>query len=137
MLEAKPSVLVVEDEEAVRTLIVTILRLSGFDAIPCCDIGEAQDLMAVNGNSIQLMITDVNLGSDQSGIELARALRGTYRRLKVLYISGLVDESQVSREVNAGLAHFLPKPFTTKALTDRVGSIMDDRFHMARGKAAV
>src|SRR5690349_13840328 len=102
MQEFRPTVLVVEDEAAVRSLIVTILRLSGFDALHCGDTVEAQDLMAVHGNYIQLLVTDVNLGPDEGGVELARSLQAQFAHLRVLYISGLVDEGSVSQEVHAG-----------------------------------
>jgi DNA-binding NtrC family response regulator len=133
MRDCKPTVLVVEDEDGVRNLIVTILRLSGFEALHCADAVSAQDLLAVHGNYIQLMVTDVNLGPDLGGIELARGLRDQYPHLRVLYISGLVDDSPVEEEVRGGHAHFLPKPFTPKALTAMVSSIMDDRFRMVPG----
>lgn len=133
MQEFRPTVLVVEDEVAVRSLIVTILRLSGFDALHCADSAEAQDLMAVHGNYIQLLVTDVNLSPDEDGVELARALQAQFSHLRTLYISGLVDEGQVNKEVHAGRAHFLAKPFTPKSLTESVSKILEPRFRMAPG----
>jgi two-component system cell cycle sensor histidine kinase/response regulator CckA len=133
MQEFKPTVLVTEDEAAVRSLIVTVLRLSGFDALHCGDAAEAQDLMAVHGNYIQLLVTDVNLGPDEGGVELARSLQEQYAHLRVLYISGLVDEGPVAREVQAGRAHFLAKPFTPKTLTDKVSALLENRYRFAPG----
>ena len=74
MAEFKPMVLVVEDEAAVGTLIVTLLRLAGIDSLLCADPSEAQDLMAAHGETIQLLLTDVNLHPDLNGAELARGL---------------------------------------------------------------
>jgi two-component system, cell cycle sensor histidine kinase and response regulator CckA len=133
MQEFRPTVLVVEDEPGVRSLIVTILRLSGFDALHCADTVEAQDLMAVHGNYIQLLVTDVNLGPEEDGVSLGRGLQDQYPHLRVLYISGLVDEGPVAAEVAAGRAHYIPKPFTPRSLTDKVTSILDARFRMAPG----
>ena len=133
MQDGKPTVLVVEDEDAVRSLIVAILRLSGFEALHCGDAVAAQDLMAVHGNYIQLVVTDVNLGPDLGGIELARDLRGQFPHLSVLYISGLADDSPLDAELRAGRTHFLPKPFTPKSLAAMVTSILDDRYRMAPG----
>lgn len=133
MQEFKPTVLVVEDEPGVRNLIVTILRLSGFEALHCADAVEAEDLMAVHGNYIQLVVSDVNLGPDASGVELARSLQAQNSHLRVLYISGLVDEGPVAQEVSAGRAHFIAKPFTPKSLTAKVTAILEDRFRMAPG----
>jgi DNA-binding response OmpR family regulator len=124
MRDSKPTVLIVEDEDGVRNLIVTILRLSGFDAVPCADAVEALDYFAVHGHYIQLLVTDVNLGPDQGGIELAQGLRDAFPQLRVLYVSGLVDEGPVSAEVNSGRAAFLPKPFTPKTLIDKTRGIL-------------
>lgn len=133
MQEFKPTVLVVEDEAAVRNLIVTILRLSGYEALHCGDTAEAQDLMAVHGNYIQLLVTDVQLGFDMGGVEMARGLSEQFPHLRVLYISGLVDEGEVDREVRAGRGYFIAKPFTPKSLTEKVNSILEGRFRMAPG----
>ena len=133
MQEFRPTVLVVEDEPGVRSLIVTILRLSGFDALHCADAVEAQDLMAVHGNYIQLLVTDVNLGPEEDGVELARGLQRQYAHLRVLYISGLADEGPVAAEVTAGRAQYISKPFTPRSLTDKVSSILDARYRMAPG----
>jgi two-component system, cell cycle sensor histidine kinase and response regulator CckA len=133
MRDCRPTVLVVEDEDAVRNLIVTILRLSGFEALHCGDAVAAQDLMAVHGNYIQLMISDVHIGPDLGGIELARDLCGQFPHLRVLYISGLADDSPLDAEVRTGRARFLPKPFSPKSLATMVTSILDDRPRMVPG----
>jgi two-component system, cell cycle sensor histidine kinase and response regulator CckA len=128
-----PTVLVVEDEPGVRNLIVTLFRLDGFDAIHCADAVEARDLMAVHGGGIRLLVTDVNLGPEEDGVELARGLQEQYPGLRVLYISGLVDEGAVFAEVSAGRAHFISKPFTPRSLADKVMSILDARYRVAPG----
>lgn len=133
MQESKPTVLVVEDEPGVRGLIVTILRLSGFDALHCADAVEAQGLMAIHGACIQLLLTDVNLGPDTDGVELARGLQERYPHLRVLYISGLADEGPVVAEVAAGRARSIPKPFTPRSLIHQVTSILETRPRMAPG----
>lgn len=133
MQEGKPTVMVVEDEPGVRSLIATILRLAGYDALQCADAGEAQDLMAVHGDSIRLLVTDVNLGPEEDGVELARGLQLRYPRLRVLYLSGLVDDGPVSAEVAAGRAHYVSKPFTPRILTERITSILDVRYRLAPG----
>lgn len=133
MHEFKPAVLVVEDEDSIRNLVVTILRLSGLEALHCADGDEARDLMAIHGGSIRLLVTDVHLGLDAGGVEMARGLAKLYPHLLVLYISGLVDGSDVDREVLAGRAHFIAKPFTPKDLLGKVAAILDGRLRPAPG----
>lgn len=133
MQESQPSVLVVEDEDAIRNLIVTILRLSGLEALHCTDVGEAGDLMAIHGGSIRLLITDVHLGLDAGGVEMARGLAKLHPHLLVLYVSGLVEGGDVDREVLAGRAHFIAKPFTPKELVGKVADILEGRLRPAPG----
>ncbi len=133
MQESQPSVLVVEDEDAVRNLIVTILRLSGLEVLHCADGDEAQGLMALHGGSIRLLVTDVHLGLDAGGVEMARSLVEAHPHLLVLYVSGLVDGSDVDREVLAGRAHFIAKPFTPKQLVAKVADILQGRLRPAPG----
>lgn len=134
MVQSTPSVLVVEDEAGVRTLIVTLLRLAGIVALPCADGDEARDLMSVHGGCVRLLVTDVHLGPD-GGVEMARELVGRYPHLRVLYVSGLAEGGGVDREVLAGRGHFIPKPFTPKGLVAKVAGILDGSPRPAPGDA--
>lgn len=131
MLDMKPTVLVVEDEVGVRNLISTILRLSGFDVLPCEDGDEALEMVREHGGYVHLAITDLNLGPSLGGRELAGSLRSRFPSMRILYISGSEDDSLVNREVGGGRAYFLPKPFTPKMLTDKVYGILSDKFKLA------
>lgn len=119
------TVLVVEDEDAVRNLLRTMLRLAGYEVISCQDGAEALDLLAARGGEVNLLITDINLGSGMDGFEVAEALREHQPSLKVLYISGEDEEGRVAREMAAGASHFLVKPFTPRAFTERVRLFLD------------
>ena len=117
MQDSIKTVLVVEDEDGVRNLLRTLLRLAGVDALTCRDGAEALDLLAARGGDIHLLITDIHLDPDMDGVELAGELRARLPHLKVLYISGAEAEDRVEREVSAGLAEFLLKPFTPTTFT--------------------
>jgi two-component system cell cycle sensor histidine kinase/response regulator CckA len=132
MLDMKPTVLVVEDEVGIRNLISTILRLSGYDVLACADGDEAMELVGIHGGYVHLVITDLNLGPSVGGRELAGGLRALFPALRILYVSGSEEDNVVHREVDGGIAFFLPKPFTPKALTDKVFSILSDKFRLAR-----
>jgi CheY-like chemotaxis protein len=119
------TVLVVEDEDAVRNLLRTLLRLSGYEVLSCQDGAEALDLLAARGGEVNLLITDINLGPGMDGFETAEALRQRQPSLKVLYISGEDGEGRVAREMAAGASHFLTKPFTPRAFTERVRLFLD------------
>ena len=117
------TVLVVDDEDAVRSLLRTLLRLAGYEALACRDGAEALDLLAARGGDVQLLITDINLGPDMDGFELADALRASQPALKVLFISG--DEAErAGREMASGHTQFLAKPFTPRAFTDTARALL-------------
>jgi two-component system, cell cycle sensor histidine kinase and response regulator CckA len=131
MLDTRPLVLVVEDEDGIRALICTLLRLSGFEVLNCAGAEEALELFKIHGTGIHLVLTDVNLGPLQSGPELAQDLRILYPSIRILYISGREEEGVVAREVVEGSASFLAKPFTPKSLTQAVSRLMLESAAMA------
>jgi two-component system, cell cycle sensor histidine kinase and response regulator CckA len=124
MQDSVRTVLVVEDEDGIRSLLRTLFRLAGFDVISCQDGAEALDLLHARGGNVHLMVTDINLGPSMDGIELAESLRAIHPSLKVLYISGQDEEERMDREVAAGLAHFVMKPFTPRGLIEKAKAIL-------------
>lgn len=118
------TILVIEDEDGVRNLLRTLLRLSGYEVVSCQDGPDALDLMEARGGSLHLLITDVNLGSGMDGFEAAARLRDRQPDLKVLYMSGR-DESEAreGRPLGAGDA-FIAKPFTPRGFTDTVARML-------------
>jgi CheY-like chemotaxis protein len=124
MQDTVRTVLVVEDEDGVRNLIRTLLRLAGYDVLSCQDGPEAIDLLNARGGNIHLVVTDINLGPIMDGVELAENLRSLFPAIKVLYISGRDEEERLAREIATGQAWFLMKPFTPRALAEQVKSIL-------------
>ena len=123
MQDTVQTILVIEDEDAVRHLLRTLLRLAGYEVLSCQDGAEALDLMEARGGTIQLLITDVNLGAGMDGFEAAQALRSRMPSLKVLYMSG--EEGADPLAGHAGIAErFLLKPFTPRSFTDAVRTML-------------
>jgi CheY-like chemotaxis protein len=108
------TILVVEDEPAVRDVIGTVLRLEGHTVLEAATAAEALALCPQHQGVIHLALVDVNLPDgcgDQLAGQLARALPG----LKVLLTSGSVPNS----------AHpWLGKPFRPDTLLQRVGEML-------------
>ncbi|MBW8887548.1 MAG: response regulator [Fibrobacteres bacterium] len=117
------TILVIEDEDAVRSLLRTLLRLAGYEVLSCQDGEEALDLMEARGGSIQLLITDVNLGTGMDGFEAAQALRSRLPTLKVLYMSGKEEADRLADRADAN-ERFLLKPFTPRSFTDAVRAML-------------
>jgi signal transduction histidine kinase len=116
------TILVVEDQEAVRTLVCEILQKSGYKILTARDGREAVQLSEANGH-IDLIITDVVM-PQMGGRELAQVLASSHPETKILYMSGYVDK-EISQKEMPGL-EFIHKPFSPEALTRKVREVLDE-----------
>jgi PAS domain S-box-containing protein len=118
------TILLVEDDEAVRHLTETVLSSYGYKVLATEDPEHAQRLAETPGLEVQLVLTDVIMPA-MSGRELVRKLTGRHPHLRVLYMSGYTDNIISSGGVlERGLA-FLQKPFTPAALAQKVREVLD------------
>jgi len=124
MQDKVQTVLVIEDEDTVRNLLRTLLRLAGYEVLACQAGDEAVDLMDARGGTIQLLITDVNLGAGMDGFEAAERLRTRHPSLKVLFISGEEEAEGPARHAPGRSDRFLLKPFTPRAFGDAVRALL-------------
>jgi PAS domain S-box-containing protein len=123
-LRGTETVLLVEDEEAVRKLAHQVLDMNGYKVLVAADPAEALRLCRQHEGPIHLMITDVVMPG-MSGRELAERLIATRPEMELVYMSGYTDDAIVHHGVlDAGVA-FLQKPFTPDALGRKVREILD------------
>ena len=116
------TILVVEDEEAVRKLACKTLEARGYRVLEAADGGEA---VAIAGTqSVDLLLTDMVLPG-MGGGEIAARIRDIHPRAKVLYTSGYTDDVIVRRGLMERGAAFLEKPFTPSILARRVREVLD------------
>jgi nitrogen-specific signal transduction histidine kinase len=115
------TILVVEDADGVRKLVVNLLRADGHNVLEARDSAEAHFRCELHSAEIDLLVTDVSLPG-KSGVELADELRPQYARLRVLYLSG--DEHSLPPE-QAGVTACLEKPFGLTVLRERVRALLD------------
>jgi PAS domain S-box-containing protein len=118
------TILVVEDEEAVRKLICQLLRDSGYQVIEASNANDALLACKNRQGSIPLLITDVVM-PQMSGRELAEKLRELYPGLLVLYISGYTDDTIIRHGLTQHSGAFLQKPFSLDALARKIRSVLD------------
>ncbi len=123
-LAGRETVLVAEDEEVVRSLVVQLLRMRGYRVLEA-DRGTSALAAAQLAGELQLLITDVVM-PDMSGRQLADELLALRSGLKVLFISGYTDESIASHGVLDPGVELLEKPFTAEVLARRVRDVLDD-----------
>jgi signal transduction histidine kinase/CheY-like chemotaxis protein len=123
---AKETVLVVEDEDSVRTLLREVLSRQGYAVLEARDGRAALALATGYAGPIHLLVTDCVL-PHVAGRELARRLKARSPGLKVLYMSGYPPtEDELPANPAAGTA-FLEKPFTPAALTTMARELLSAR----------
>lgn len=117
-------ILIVEDEDAVRSLAAKILRAKGYSVLEAEDGNKALNILARWEGPLHLLLSDVVMPR-MGGVELARQLQAARPELKVLLMSGYSDHSVFHEgELAAGTA-FLQKPFTQSGLAQKVREILD------------
>lgn len=119
------TILVVEDEEALRRVARRALVEAGYTVLTAADGDEALLICAQHSGDIQLLLTDVVMPR-MSGEVLAQTLSKTRPALKVLHMSGYTDKAIVHHGVLDAGTHFLAKPFTSVDLTRKVREVLDE-----------
>ncbi|MEZ0495351.1 PAS domain S-box protein [Sphingomonas sp. IW22] len=126
-LEVSPRqecILVVEDDDDVRSYSVDCLRDLGYHVIEAHDGPAALRLLERQGASVDLLFTDVVM-PNMSGRELADLARQTHPQLKVLYTSGYTRNAIVhGGRLDAGV-EMIAKPFTVSALAQKIRDVLD------------
>ena len=123
-LSGSETVLLVEDDEQVRTIAMSILRRQGYHVIAAQHAAEAMLLSESHSGPIDLLLTDVVM-PQMSGPELAKRLATTWPKMKVLCMSGYTDDSIVRHGVLASGVAFLQKPITPDLLATKVREVLD------------
>lgn len=116
------SVLVVDDEEAVRRIAARALRREGYRVSEACDADQALALVSGDPSLADLLVTDVVMPG-LSGVELASCIIAARPDVRVLFSSGASSMAAAEAALLPRGAAFLPKPFTPKALGDRVRAL--------------
>lgn len=119
----KPTVLIVEDEEALSTLLRYNLEKEGYDVAAAMDGEEAE--MMLRENVPDLVLLDWMLPG-VSGIELCRRLRGRSetRNMPVIMITARGEEADRIRGLDTGADDYITKPFSTSELLARIRAVM-------------
>ena len=118
------TILLVEDEEFVRTLVGDIFEENGYTVLRASHSDEAFRISGQHEGPIHLVVTDVVLPG-MSGRELAERLASSRPKMKVLYISGYTDDAVVRHGVLAESVAFLQKPFTPEVLLRKVREVLE------------
>jgi two-component system cell cycle sensor histidine kinase/response regulator CckA len=124
------TVMVVEDEAALRGLVERVLDGAGYTTLAFGSADEALGALGQGDRSIDLLLTDVMLPGALQGHDLARAVLASRPGLPVLYMSGYARDALVhAGRLDEGV-NLLEKPFTGEALARMVRTVLDQPRHL-------
>ncbi len=114
-------ILLVEDEDMVRAVAERALSRAGYEVTSCS--GGEEGLAAIGkGGEFDLVVSDVVMpGMD--GPAMVREIRKALPDMPVLFMSGYAEEA-LRKDIDIPDMHFIPKPFSVAAISDKVGAVM-------------
>ena len=119
--DSRETILLVEDEPAVRQLFMLALTRAGYRVFEARNGQEALKMFDQYGDSIDLLLTDLRMPY-MGGAELAQHLRARRKSLKLIAISGYAGPTEHELD-----ADFLAKPFSREDLLAKVREVLDRR----------
>jgi CheY-like chemotaxis protein len=118
------TILLVEDESAVRNVARQILERCGYTVIEAAGGNQALDLAAKMPGTIHLLLTDVVM-PEMSGRVLGERFAEMKPGIRILYMSGYTDDAVVRHGILQANIAYLPKPFSTESLARKVREVLD------------
>lgn len=123
LVRSDGTVLVVDDDDGVRTALSAILTRLGYRAVAASDGVRALSMVTILGGQIRAIVTDINM-PNMDGLQFARAVRIVLPDVPILVVTGSPAEEVKSEAAALGLKHFLTKPFTQRQLTAKLQQAM-------------
>jgi two-component system cell cycle sensor histidine kinase/response regulator CckA len=126
-LATPPRILILDDDEAIRTLLEEALQLHGYQTVTAATVTEAEAVLQQYGAAgLALVISDIHLSPNlqaQEGYVLYQRWTVSYPVLRFLLMSG-DPRSQTLPAIRTGQVRFLAKPFSISELLDAVQAIL-------------
>jgi two-component system cell cycle sensor histidine kinase/response regulator CckA len=117
------TILLVEDEEAVRSFAARALRMRGYNVLEAGGGEEALEIVKQQGDKIDLVITDVVM-PNMDGPTMVRHVKLLKPDMEVIFMSGYAEEAFRRNDQTSENIHFLPKPFGLKQLAAKVKEVL-------------
>ncbi len=118
------TILLVEDESAVRAITRRLLQANGYRVLEASGGGEALEVCRRHAGAIDLVLTDLMMPS-MGGKELAEKIGKIHPGIRIIFMSGYTEDSLMRRELGQSRLVFLQKPFTAAALASKVRAVLD------------
>ncbi|MEZ4865778.1 MAG: response regulator [Caldilineaceae bacterium] len=119
------TILLVEDEEALRDFVSEVLTLCGYTVLKTQNGVEALQIMRRYEERVHLLLTDIVMPK-MNGWELTAQLAKYQEETKILYMSGYAENFHLHAHAQKGNVNLLPKPFTPELLARKVRALLDE-----------
>jgi two-component system cell cycle sensor histidine kinase/response regulator CckA len=124
----KGTILIVEDNAAVLQIARRAIEVSGYRVLTAASSPQAEKMLATHGENVDLILIDVVLPGI-NGYKLFESSRKKYPRLKVLYMSGFMDNAIVNNDILARGLPFIQKPFSAEDLVLTMLKVLGEKNH--------
>lgn len=118
-------VLLVEDEQELRSLFALLLEMEGFTVFQAHDGRQGLDVLREHAKEIGLLVTDLNLPR-LAGVDLINQARALNPGVKIVGTSGMSGAAVRDLVMKAGADEFLPKPFHPKDAIQKLKTILGE-----------
>ena len=115
--------LIVDDEPAIRTFLRGILEQRQFHILEADSAARALKIIQTQGGRLDLIVSDIRMPGDMSGLDLAHSVRNAFPAIPVILISGYCDTYPDNK---AGF-EFIPKPFAPEAILNATDRALNSR----------
>jgi CheY-like chemotaxis protein len=119
----KNRILVVDDEEALRTVLSTELTSEGYEVTAASDGGEAIDF--VKSNDYDLVLLDIKM-PNVDGFEVLKFIKGDKPRIKVIMLTGFADLKNAIESKRLGAEDFVSKPYDLVDLLTTIERVLGE-----------
>ncbi len=123
-LTGRGTILLVEDEDAVRVFSARALRNKGYNVLEARSGEEALEVLGKEGDQIDLTVTDVVM-PQMDGPTLYKHMQERWPKMKVVFVSGYTEDRLREQFKSGETIHFLGKPFSLKQLASKVKELLE------------
>ncbi len=117
------AILIVEDDDSVRTFTARALAADGHAVETACDGEEGLERIRERAHALDLVLSDIRMPI-MDGIEMARATRRDYPDLTILLMTGYADQRERAAELDGSAVGVIDKPFSLADLRSRVSTVL-------------
>ncbi len=117
-------ILVVDDEEPLRTLVARGLGMDGHSCVTAADGAEALDVLIAEQGRFDLLLTDIRMPL-MDGIALALAAKAQFPELTIMLMTGYAEQRERAKSLEAIVEEVMTKPFTIAELRETVMKVIE------------